>query len=74
MPYGLECYISGTAWDQSLGSSISHNAHYIKLIIEAIYQNTSSLGDNHVTCVTRLDAIVNQIFMKYNNIIVPLEL
>ena len=22
MPYGLECYIPGTAWDQGLGSSL----------------------------------------------------
>ena len=28
----IECYISGTAWDQGLGSSIGHDAHYIKLL------------------------------------------
>ena len=33
MPYGLECYIPGTAWDQGLGSSIKllvHGAGYIR--------------------------------------------
>ena len=55
------------AW---MHSSIGHGTH--KNLNNRSYQNTGSLGDDHVTCGTQLDAIINQSNIQEVAIIVPL--